>query len=137
MITKDPVNQLLEEVGLSPEDLDRPGYSGEMETLRKEIDTLSNNPITIDKLTQYLSKTKSAIINELSNFENLSGNWLSALSFFIPIIGIIRKWYQDQKRMRLEVQLKVYTSIEDLLLAPQRKREVLQEKLMRIKNSEG
>jgi hypothetical protein len=131
------VNEFLQSVGLTAHDLDRPGHLGEMDELRKQIDLIEQSSVTIEKLKEYITKSKNVIVSELVAIDVPIGNWLTALCFFLPLVGIIRKWYQDQKRVKLEIKLDVYSKIEDLLLAPDRRRMALREKLLTIKKMSG
>src|SRR5258705_11338275 len=91
-----------DEFGVNTEDL-RPNEIAGYQAL---VDAARNNVLTTDRIRGSIILMKAEVEAELSNIEGTPQSWLSLLGLFLPIIGIIRKWYLDQHSMYLQARLK-------------------------------
>ncbi len=91
-----------DEFGVNTEDL-RPNEIAGYQAL---VDAARNNVLTTDRIRGSIILMKAEVEAELSNIEGTPQSWLSLLGLFLPIIGIIRKWYLDQHAMYLQARLK-------------------------------
>ena len=116
------VNALLNKRGLKFEDL----TPEEQETLNTWISAIDRGQINIPVVREYISKMKDGVVQNLSEIDDIPNDWLTVLCFFIPIIGIIRKWYLDQKKLALIARLKNYTLLDAFLASPQKAQKALE-----------
>lgn len=115
------MDEILEKVGLKYEEL----TTAERETLHGWMEALSQNTLTIESVKTYIVSMRDAVEHELSGTKDAPQSWLSLLSFLIPLIGIIRKWYQDQHEIELKARLRNYRLIEAFLSSPERAKRAI------------
>lgn len=123
------MDKFLSEMGLKWDDLDTPGHSGEREELLKRFNGFQQEAFTIDNMKDYILSMRSWTEQELVKHRDVSHTWLSVVCFFIPIIGIIRKWYQDQYEGELKARLANYIGLQQMLETPEKRRKQLKQDL--------
>lgn len=110
----DIVEQALSRHGLTYKQLN----SEEKKTIELWSQSIKTNTLTTDRIREYVSTMKNSVAQELLEKNESPQSWLSLLSFLIPIIGIIRKWYIDQRQVELKARLTNYSLLEVLLSSP-------------------
>lgn len=116
------MNEILERVGLQYEDL----TSAERETLKSWMQDLDSNQLTLDGVKNYVASLKSSVEQELQKYRETPQTWLGVISLFIPIYGLIRKWYQDQYKLGLESRLRNLMLLDAFLASPEKAKEALE-----------
>lgn len=114
---------ILTKRGLKLEDL----TPQEQESYFELVERANKTQITIPMLQEYIEKARYSVADELSKIEETPNSWLSILCLFIPLIGIIRKWYMDERRLGLTARLKNYILLESLLLAPEKAKRAMEQ----------
>ncbi len=127
------IEEVLSPSGLKFEDLN----AIERETLFSWLKVLENNQLTLDSVKEYVFSLKGGIENELSYKRETPQNFLSLASFFIPFIGIVRKWYADQEKLYLEARLKNLLLLEAFLTSPEKARKQLEHAVAGIASNKG
>ncbi len=92
---------------LQTEELELSEIPGYMELVNASRD----NVLTVEKIKATIYALRTEVEKELSEIKETPQTWASVLSFFIPFIGIVRKWYEDQRRLYLQARLKNLTLI--------------------------
>ena len=126
-------DELLKQFDLTDEDLDTPGHSGERDQLIAWINDLQQNQLTVEKVLEYIVKMRDSIEKDLAKERNTQYDFLSMLCFFIPIVGIIRKWYQDQRKLELEARLQNYLLLEAFLSSPEKAKQAIRDRLKNVR----
>ena len=105
------MEELLEKYGLSYEDLDTPGHSGEKEYLLKMEADLKTNSVSVESTREYISSMREAIERELIDEPEFNYIFI----FKVP----------NRKQILLKARLKNYLLLELFLSTPERlKKEV-------------
>lgn len=99
----------------------------EQETLNSWLTILQKaGSMTTSQVRDYISSMKMSVEKELTEMKETPKSWLSLLSLLIPLIGIIRKWYQDQKEVALKARLRNYILLESFMISPEKAKEQLE-----------
>lgn len=75
------------------------------------VNASRENVLTLDKVKSTIYALRNEVERELSEIKETPQTWTSVLSFLIPFVGIVRKWYDDQRKMYLQARLKNLTLI--------------------------
>lgn len=119
------VDAILAKKGLKFEDLDRE----EQETLNTWMDAFNKSQVNIPSLREWIAKMRDSVATSLTELEESPTTWLSLLCFLIPLIGIIRKWYLDQRRVALTARLRNYILLEAMLSTPEKARAAIEKQI--------
>lgn len=117
----DIISQVLQKHDLKYDQL----TSAERDYLQQWLSTIQTNELTVHKIREYVSGMRASIEQELTDKSDIPRDWLSIASFLIPIIGIIRKWYADQRKVELMARLRNYVLLDQLLSSPEKAKENL------------
>ena len=121
------MNNLMDEVlqknGLKYDEL----TIAERETLYSWIDAVKGNQVTLPKVRDWVSQMRYGVEQELTERHETPQSWLSLLGLLIPLVGIIRKWYADQRQVELKARLRSYTLLEAFLTSPERAEKNLEQ----------
>lgn len=117
--------------------LQRAGVDIPFERLRSEerariislLGAAQGNNLTVEKVKDHIYNLKLAAEQELTEIKDVPQNWISLLALFIPILGIMRKWYQDQRVLSLQARLRSYTLIYNIFAAPKVAQRQLEDEL--------
>jgi len=116
------IDALLKKRGLKFEELE----PEEQETLNTWLDALNRSQINVPTIKEYISKMKDSVGHGLSELNETPNDWLSIAAFFIPFVGIVRKWYLDQKRLALTARLRNYILLESFLSSPEKAKKAIE-----------
>lgn len=119
------VDKLLAKKGLKFEDLE----PDEQETLNTWLNALNNNQINTANVREYVAKMRDSVASALTEIDDIPNDWLSVLGLFIPIVGIIRKWYLDQRKVGLQARLRNYILLESFLTSPEKARAAIEKQI--------
>lgn len=122
-------DKLLEQFGLKWSDLDKPGFSGEKETLEAMLASVNKNNLTLENIKDYIISLRENAERELVKVKETPNSWLSLLSLFIPLVGIIRKWYLDKQDIEIRSRLRCYLLIESFLSTPEKAKKAIERQL--------
>lgn len=122
------IDELLTKKGVKYEELG----DDERDTLKRWLGDLERNQLTIPLIQEYIVKMRDSVALSLSDTNDTPTGWLSVLSFFIPLIGVIRHWYNDQKRLALIARFKNYTLLEAMLSSPEKARKAIEKSIGNI-----
>ena len=98
----------------------------EKETLNSWVAAVQQGQMTMEKVKSSITVMKEAVERELTEKKDSPTNFISILTYLIPIIGLIRKWYLDQHEVYLKARLRNYLLIEALLTMPEKAKEQLE-----------
>lgn len=114
------IDNILSKVGLRYEDL----TSAERETLIQWSAVLDNNQMDVETAHDFIRRLKDAVQSELESMrkETPPPSWLSIGALFIPFYGLVKKWYQDERRIYLEARLRNLMLLEAFFLGPKKAR---------------
>ncbi len=116
------IDEVLERNGLKYSQLN----PHEREYLNTWLTSFKTESLTIPKVQQYVSGMRAAIEQELTSKSETPQSWMSVLSLLIPLVGIVRKWYQDQRKVELQARLRNYMLLEALLTAPDKAQQEME-----------
>lgn len=122
------VDKLLKEKGLTFEDL----KGEERDVYFSWLKALEGNQLTVEKIKTFVSDARQSVEIELSEYEDVPNTWLSLLSLFLPLYGVIKKWYQDRKKIALQMRLRNYILLEAMLTSPEKAREAIKQQIEQI-----
>lgn len=122
------VDELLKNRNLKLEDL----TPEEQETLFTWMSALDNAQININSVRDYISKMQEGVSMALAEIEESPKDWLSLLCFLIPLIGIIRKWYIDQRKNYLLARQRNYYLLSSMLSTPEKARQAIEKQIAGI-----
>ena len=114
------MDEILKKLGLTWEDLDTPGHSGEKEQLRLWLEALQKNQLTLEKIKESLASMRYSVETEL--IEEPEIIWVL---FIFPRI--------NRKHIYLKARLKNYMLIEALLTSPEKSKAMLEQMLSNIR----
>ena len=123
------IDKLLEAKGLKFDDL----TPDEREVYYSWIQALETNKLSVESIRESITQSKHAIELELTDIRPIPQTWLSLLSFLIPLIGIVRKTYQDQRELELRARLRNYILLENMLTSPERAKKAIEKQIGNIK----
>jgi len=116
------IDEILLKTGLKYEDL----TIAERETLMQWTQVLDSNQLDVDAVRQFVHSLKGSVQSELEAIKSETPHsWVSLVALFIPFYGLIRKWYQDERRIYLEARLRNLMLLEAFLIGPKKAREAL------------
>lgn len=127
------MDEFLEKYGLDFDDLNE----GEKDWLLQKVNALSEGQLTIDKIREAIRAMRDHTEQELTTRKDAPTNFVTLLTYFIPVIGLIRKWYHDQHEVELRARLRVLISLEILLTSPERQRREIDLALSNIAGGIG
>jgi len=111
------VDEILQKTGLKYEDLDKPGFAGERDTLQTWLEALSKNKLTLEDVKNHIRSMKDAVEKELTEY---------------PEGKVIKIWFikirvgRDEERERmLKARLRNYMLLEAFLSTPERAKQAL------------
>lgn len=110
------IEELLAKYGLTYEDLDTPGHSGEKEYLFKLEADLKKNALTVEGIRDYISSLREGVERELVDEPELK-------YIFIP----------NRKHLMLKARLKNYLLLELFLSTPEKLKAEIERNLQAIK----
>lgn len=116
------IDKLLAKRGLKFEDLE----VDEQETLNTWLSAVNKNQVNMMNVREYVAKMRDSVAQTLSEIDDIPNTWLSILSLLIPLVGIIRKWYMDQRRVMLIARLRNYILLEAMLSTPERAQKAIE-----------
>lgn len=119
------IDALLAKRGLKFEDL----QPDEQETLNAWLSALDNNQVNAYSIKEYIAKMRDSVAHALTEIDDTPSNWLSILGLFIPFVGIVRKWYVDQKKLGLQARLRNYLLLEAFLSSPEKARAAIERQI--------
>jgi len=89
-------------------------HAVERERILSLLKSSEDNELTIDKVKTHIYTLKLSVEQELTDIKDTPQNWLSILVLLIPLYGVIKKWYQDQRIMYLQARLRNYILIYNI-----------------------
>lgn len=104
----------------------------ELQTLLSWADQLQSKEATIADVRFHISQMKEFVEQELTAKKELPNKWLHLLSYFIPFVGIVEKWYQDQYELGLKARLRNYMLLEAFLASPERRKKAIESQIERL-----
>lgn len=104
----------------------------ELQTLLSWADQLQSKEATIADVRFHISQMKEFVEQELTAKKELPNKWLHLLSYFIPFVGLIEKWYQDQYELGLKARLRNYMLFENFLASPERRKKAIESQIERL-----
>ena len=122
------VDEILARRGLKMEDLS----PEEQETLFSWMNALDSQQINVEVIRGYIRKMEEGVSQELASIEDTPTNWLSLLAFLVPLIGLIRKWYLDQRKNYLLARLRNYYLLGSMLSTPEQARKAIEKQIAGI-----
>ncbi len=130
------MDELLKQFGIEWDQLDTPGHAGEREHLMKLLEAAEQNKITLETFKEYVPKLRDAVEQEiiLESSKEQNQSWLTLLTFCIPVIGIIRKWYADKRKIMLEARLENYRLMEAFFTMRENAIAQIQHQINNLKN---
>ncbi len=127
------MDKFLDKAGLHFEDL----HAEEREWLMSKVNALAEGQITVDKIRDAVEAMLAATEQQLISRKDAPTSFLSLLTFLIPIIGLIRKWYQDQYEVELKAKIKVLRGLKVVLTSADRQRKEIDQALANIASGLG
>lgn len=127
------IESFLEPLGLTYDKL----KPEEKDWLYSKVNALATGQLTVDKIQQTIKTLRTQTEHELTTFQDTPQTMVSLLTLFLPVIGIIRKWYADQKKVELQARLKVYIALEIILTAPERQKKEIEDAVSNIVGGVG
>lgn len=122
------IDDLLKKKGLTFDEL----TPEERETLYSWVAAIDKNQITIVDVRNYVLKMRDSVAQALTELDEVPHTWLGLISLFIPFIGIVRKWYLDQRKLALEARLRNYILLEQMLSTPDRARAAVEKQIQQM-----
>lgn len=119
------VDELLKKRGLTFDEL----TSDERETLYSWMNAINKNQITVVDVRDYVLKMRDSVATALTELDETPHTWLGLLGLFVPFVGIVRKWYLDQRKLALEARLRNYILLEQMLSTPDRARAAVEKQV--------
>lgn len=127
------MDEFLEKYNLGFDDLN----DSEKDWLLQKVNALSEGQLTVEKIREAIKAMRDHTEQELTARKDAPTNFVTLLTYFIPIIGLIRKWYHDQYEVELRARLRVLVSLEILLTSPERQRREIDLALSNIAGGIG
>lgn len=124
------VDDILKKFGLKYEELEKE----EIESLNERLNQVNAVQLSVPMVQDYVTKMRESVSHSLMDIQETPNTWLSLACLFIPFVGIIRKWYLDQKRVYLTARLRNYMLLEAFLSAPDKLQQNLEKNLRLIKH---
>lgn len=117
------IDDILAKSGLQFEDL----TNAERETLLQWTKALDSNQMDVDTAHDYIKQLKEIVQNELDKLrhESPTPTWVGILSLFIPFYGLLKKWYEDERRIYLEARLRNLMLLDAFFIGPKKARAAL------------
>lgn len=126
------IDDILGKIGLKYEDL----TISERETLVEWTKVLDSNQLDVDTVRGFVHSLKGAVQSELETMkQETPQSFVSLLALFIPFYGLIKKWYQDERKLYLEARLRNLMLLESFLIGPKKAKEALDRAIAGIVNS--
>lgn len=125
------IDEILTKFDLKYEDLS----DSEHATLNGWLSVLQSNQLDIEAVKRFVHALKGSIEDQLVAIKETPQDWVSIVSLFIPFYGLIKKWYQDQNRLGLEMRLRNIILIESFLESPAKAKEALQRQIASLVSS--
>ena len=119
------LDELLKKFGLSFEDLDQDGHSGEREYLLGMVAQINKQEVTLEGIQQHVSINKSAIENDLVKEDEFE-------YFFFGLFKRV-----NRRHLLLKARLKNYLLLEAFLDTPEKAKKILEVQLSALASSKG
>lgn len=120
------IDEVLKKRGLTFDEL----TSDERETLFSWMNSINKNQITVVDVRNYVIRMRDSVAQALTELDEVNpSTWLGILGLFIPFVGIVRKWYLDQRKLALEARLRNYILLEQMLSTPDRARAAVEKQV--------
>lgn len=120
------MEDVLERYGLTDEKLSK----AEEETLMNWLRMIERTEITVEDARKYIRSLRDAAEKEFSEIKRETpDSWLGIATLLIPLLGVIRKWYQDQAELGLKHRIRNYILLEAFLSGPERARKALERQM--------
>lgn len=127
------IDKLLEKKGLKFEQL----TAEEQETLNSWMQSLHKNEVNVAVIRDYIAKMRDSVSQAMTELQETPTTWLSLFGLFFPLVGIIRKWYLDQKRVALTARFRNYVLLEALLSTPEKAQMAIEKAVDGLGKSRG
>lgn len=117
------IQDVLSPHGLKVEDFS----SAERESLNNMLEAAETHKLTPQTMKSYVRRIRFALDNELHDLQknDIPHSWVSLLSLFFPIYGVVKKWYEDRRKLYVEARIRNLILIESFLVSPDRAKEQL------------
>ena len=122
------IEEILKKFDLTYGDLS----DAERETLTQWTSVLDGNQLDVSTVKSFISELRKSIEEQLSAIKETPQSWISIAALFIPFYGIIKKWYQDQYKLGLEMRLRNILLIEAFLIGPDKAKKALKRQIASI-----
>ena len=127
------MDQILDKYNVSYEKLN----PIERKWLMSRVNALQQGQISLENIREAVEGMKHQAEQELMLKKDAPTGFLSLLGLFIPLVGIIRKWYQDQEEIELKARIRVLISMEQLLMSPERRQREIESVVASIADAKG
>jgi hypothetical protein len=115
------VNEVLSRTNLKYEDL----TTAEKETLSRWSKVLDSNQLSIPVVIDFVRTMRNGIEEELSKENESPHTWVGVIALFIPFYGLLKKWYQDQRRIQMEARVRNLVLLESFLTSPEKAKKAI------------
>lgn len=122
------MDQILQKKGLTFDQLKAP----EKDWLISKVNALSSGQLTVEKIRDAVKAMRAQAEYELAASTDAPANFITLLTLLLPLVGIIRKWYYDQKQVEIKAKIKVLLNLENLLTSPEKRRKEINDALDNI-----
>jgi hypothetical protein len=100
------------------------------------VDAQRSNVLSVEKIQSVIYSMRTEVEKDLADIKETPQNWLGLISLFIPFIGIVRKWYSDQRRLYLQAQLKNFTLILNIFTNAEMVQKKLEQQMAALKETQ-
>ena len=100
------------------------------------VDAQRANILTTERIQSAIYQMRTEVEKTLADIEEAPQTWLGVISFFIPFIGLVRKFYQDQRKLYLQARLKNLTMILTIFTNSEQVQKKLEEQMKALKESQ-
>ena len=116
---------------IESEELDYAEIPGYMELAK----AAQQNVLTVEKVHSLIKQLKNEVEKELTDIKETPQTWISFLAFCIPVYGLIRKWYEDQRKLYLQARLKNLTMITAIFTNADSVQKKLEEQMANLRQT--
>jgi hypothetical protein len=123
---------MINETNLHTEEVELSQIPGYMQL----VDAQRSNVLSVEKIQSVIYSMRTEVEKDLADIKETPQNWLGLISLFIPFIGIVRKWYSDQRRLYLQAQLKNFTLILNIFTNAEMVQKKLEQQMAALKETQ-